>query len=145
VEWQVVVVNGRYQKVPNIPEDNWVWTPQTFFNWKGGLNMHLPERWGFVQFATGPVNQTSFIKPFDWTIRLTLEHMYYALMKFFVVNGYYTAEVTELELPDFIIRGTCTHVPVISTNRFSFNVTVSSLDNKIVGRVNNDRFIIVHG
>jgi len=142
VEWKVVVVNGRYQKIPNIPEDNWVWTPQTFSNWPGGLNMHLPERWGFAQFATGPVNRTSFIKPIDWNVRITLEHMYYALSKFFIINGYYTAILKELELPGFIIKGECTQSPVISTNRFSFNVTVVSLDKKIIGTVNNDRLLI---
>jgi hypothetical protein len=45
VEWQVRVVNGGYEKVPATPEDNWVWSPQ------GAINMHLPERWGYVQFS----------------------------------------------------------------------------------------------
>jgi hypothetical protein len=44
VEWQTRVVDGRYQKVPATPEDNWVWSPQ------GVINMHLPQRWGFVKF-----------------------------------------------------------------------------------------------
>jgi hypothetical protein len=44
VEWQTRVVDGRYEKVPNVPEDNWVWSPQ------GVINMHLPERWGYVEF-----------------------------------------------------------------------------------------------
>lgn len=26
-------------QVPNVPEDNWVWSSQ------GAINMHLPERW----------------------------------------------------------------------------------------------------
>ena len=29
---------------PNLPEDNWVWSPQ------GAINMHLPERWGRLRF-----------------------------------------------------------------------------------------------
>ncbi len=44
VEWQTRVVDGRYEKVPDTPEDNWVWSPQ------GVINMHLPERWGYVKF-----------------------------------------------------------------------------------------------
>lgn len=44
VEWQHRVVNGRYEKVPGTKEDNWVWSPQ------GEINMHIPERWGFVRF-----------------------------------------------------------------------------------------------
>lgn len=45
VEWQVQVVDGRYVKVPDTPEDNWVWSPQ------GVIDMHQPEQWGFVEFV----------------------------------------------------------------------------------------------
>jgi hypothetical protein len=44
VEWQTQIVDGHYAKVPGTPEDNWVWSPQ------GVINMHLPERWGYVEF-----------------------------------------------------------------------------------------------
>jgi hypothetical protein len=45
VEWQVRHENGKYQKVPDTKEDNWVWSPQ------GVVDMHQPEHWGFVEFA----------------------------------------------------------------------------------------------
>ena len=45
VEWEDRIVSGRYEKVPNTPEDNWVWSLQ------GEVNMHLPKRWGYVRFA----------------------------------------------------------------------------------------------
>ncbi|MFM7073526.1 MAG: transglutaminase domain-containing protein [Planctomycetota bacterium] len=47
VEWQHDVVDGQYKKVPNTPENNWVWSPQ------GIIDMHRPERWGYVRFAQG--------------------------------------------------------------------------------------------
>lgn len=34
-----------YAKLPDTPEDNWVWSPQ----W--AINMHLPSRWGEVTFV----------------------------------------------------------------------------------------------
>ena len=40
VEWQHEAVGGKYRKVPNTKEDNWVWSPQ------GLVNMHVPEKWG---------------------------------------------------------------------------------------------------
>lgn len=46
VEWQFDVVNGKYQKKPGLPEDNWVWSPQ------GIIDMHRPERWGFIEFQS---------------------------------------------------------------------------------------------
>ena len=45
VEWRHEIVNGKYRKVPNMKEDNWVWSPQ------GAINMHIPERWGRVRFT----------------------------------------------------------------------------------------------
>ena len=50
VEWKTYIENGNYKKVINpktgkpFPEDNWVWSPQ------GTINMHAPEKWGFIQF-----------------------------------------------------------------------------------------------
>jgi hypothetical protein len=45
VEWRHEIMNGKYRKVPNTKEDNWVWSPQ------GVVNMHIPERWGRVRFT----------------------------------------------------------------------------------------------
>lgn len=45
VQWPHRVVGGRYEKVPDTPEHNWVWSAQ------GVVNMHLPERWGYVEFV----------------------------------------------------------------------------------------------
>ncbi|MFV0554323.1 MAG: carbohydrate-binding family 9-like protein [Mangrovibacterium sp.] len=51
VQWQLEVVNGKYQKKINpdtgkhFPEYNWIWSPQ------GIIDMHQPETWGFLQFS----------------------------------------------------------------------------------------------
>ncbi|MEW6746686.1 MAG: carbohydrate-binding family 9-like protein [Planctomycetota bacterium] len=45
VEWQHATAGGAYQKIPDTPENNWVWSPQ------GAINMHLPHMWGYVEFA----------------------------------------------------------------------------------------------
>ncbi len=51
VEWPLRAENGRYVKaqepsdsLPH-PESNWVWSAQDT------LNMHVPERWGFLTFG----------------------------------------------------------------------------------------------
>ena len=44
VQWQHDVVDGAYVKREGVREDNWVWSPQF------EVNMHLPRRWGFVEF-----------------------------------------------------------------------------------------------
>src|SRR5437762_10018554 len=38
VEWRHEVLDGKYRKIPNLREDNWVWSPQ------GVIDMHRPER-----------------------------------------------------------------------------------------------------
>jgi hypothetical protein len=45
VEWDTRVAGGKHEKVPGRPEHNWVWSPM------GLIDMHLPERWGVVEFA----------------------------------------------------------------------------------------------
>ncbi len=44
VEWRTEASSAGYRKVPGLKEDNWVWSPQ------GVINMHVPERWGYVEF-----------------------------------------------------------------------------------------------
>ena len=41
--------NGKY-----VPEFNWVWSPQ------GVINMHVPERWGYVFFSDGTLNEITY-------------------------------------------------------------------------------------
>jgi hypothetical protein len=45
VQWKLEVVDGKYRKIANTKEDNWVWSPQ------GAVNMHIPEKWGRVRFV----------------------------------------------------------------------------------------------
>lgn len=60
VQWEHEVVDGKYVRIPphgtplaeslnpeeqEHPENNWVWSPQ------GVVNMHLPLRWGVVEFC----------------------------------------------------------------------------------------------
>jgi hypothetical protein len=60
VQWPHEIIDGRYVRIPphgtpiaeslnpeeqDHPENNWVWSPQ------GAVNMHLPARWGEVEFV----------------------------------------------------------------------------------------------
>ncbi len=45
VEWRTNIEGGKYVKPAGEKEDNWVWSPQ------GVINMHIPDRWGFVRFV----------------------------------------------------------------------------------------------
>ena len=72
VEWTMRVVNGRYEKVPGLKEDNWVWSPQ------GVVDMHRPETWGYVQFSSRPPGTDVFRPDPTLPARRWLHAVYYA-------------------------------------------------------------------
>ncbi len=55
VNWQHEISNGTYSRKKDqktgkyLPENNWVWSPQQV------INMHEPERWGYVYFSKNTV------------------------------------------------------------------------------------------
>ena len=71
VEWRHDIVDGKYRKVPNTREDNWVWSPQ------GAIDMHRPERWGYVQFSTAPPGQAVYKPDPAGPVRDRLMQFYY--------------------------------------------------------------------
>ncbi|HEY3269178.1 MAG TPA: carbohydrate-binding family 9-like protein [Armatimonadota bacterium] len=93
VEWHVEIVDGRYVKIPGRAEENWVWSPQ------GLIDMHQPERWGYVQFSTLPPGQDAFRRDPNERARDALMRLYHAQRAFQKANGRWAASLTELGLP----------------------------------------------
>lgn len=94
VQWRHTIVKETYRKVPNEPEDNWVWSPQ------GVINMHRPETWGLVQFSTGIIGQTKFRKDRTIQARYLLHRIYYAQRDFRHRNKRWAKSLTELKAGD---------------------------------------------
>lgn len=91
VEWDVDVVGGKYQKVPDRKEHNWVWSPQ------GAIDMHRPERWGYLQFTTAePGTEVAFAADPDWATRDLLHRVYYAQRDRRLAHKPYAATAKEL-------------------------------------------------
>ncbi len=76
VEWDTEVVDGKYRKLLGRKEHNWVWSPQ------GVIDMHRPERWGYVQFSTAPPGKASFKPDPALAARDILHRVYYAQMRY---------------------------------------------------------------
>jgi poly(3-hydroxybutyrate) depolymerase len=91
VEWQVRTNGGQYQKVPNTPEDNWVWSPQ------GVVDMHRPEMWGLLQFTRRAVGEESSVAPLPGKPArdLALE-IYYAQREFWNAHHRWATNMAEL-------------------------------------------------
>lgn len=71
VQWQHSNIASQYSRKKDnnklLPEDNWVWSPI------GLINMHYPERWGYIQFVEQPntavdLPKSHTIERFTWTI-----------------------------------------------------------------------------
>lgn len=90
VEWRHEIVDGMYRKIPDTREDNWVWSPQ------GVINMHRPETWGYVQFATGQPGTVEFQSDPAGPTRHLLHELYYAQQDFRMMHGRWAGTVQEL-------------------------------------------------
>jgi hypothetical protein len=75
VQWDTEIVGQAYHRRRDVngnllPEHNWVWSPQ------GVINMHLPERWGYVVFTEKSIDEvfgwhlptSEKIKPHLWDV-----------------------------------------------------------------------------
>lgn len=99
VEWQVEVVDGKYRRVPNKPEDNWVWSPQA------KIDMHRPETWGYLQFSTTVAGSqeaaaTTFRPDPTGPARHLLSRVYYAQQAYRQANQRYAESLEDLKLGD---------------------------------------------
>ena len=92
VEWDILIENGKYVKVKNKPENNWVWSPQ------GVIDMHRPERWGYVQFTSVRDGKAEFVKDPDWAVKDELHRAYYAQRDIRAKTGKYAAKTEDLGL-----------------------------------------------
>lgn len=90
VEWQHAIVNGKYQKVKNTKEDNWVWSPQ------GVINMHRPESWGYVQFTKEAIGAVAFRPDPSLPARQALHDIYYAQQAYRAKKSRWATSLAEL-------------------------------------------------
>jgi hypothetical protein len=90
VEWTTRVEGGAYVKVKDLPEDNWVWSPQ----WV--VDMHRPEMWGYVQFTRKPAGTVTIVADPSWDARVALMRVYYAQRAFFEEHKHWAGTTQEL-------------------------------------------------
>ena len=109
VQWQLDTINGGYARKKDkasgrpLPEHYDVWSPQ------GLVNLHYPERWGYVQFAN-TLSPGGFLNEATENLKLTLWKYYYLQQQFNRANGKYAATIAQLDklaegLPDTKVTG----------------------------------------
>ena len=93
VEWEHALVDGStYAKLPNVPEQNWVWSPQ------GVVDMHRPERWGYVQFTRSHSGKGVLRSDDMLPYRDALMGVYYAQRRFHSKEARWAGTLEELDV-----------------------------------------------
>jgi hypothetical protein len=139
VQWDTEVVIGTYSKKKGtdgkpLPENNWVWSPQ------GVINMHYPERWGYLLFAKDSLRKTAFVLPKDEKRKKYLWLLYYKQKAFFSKNSIYAASLQDLGLQEDQVQidGTINRLRMEATSR-QFSVSIS--DSKTTFSINDEGFV----
>jgi hypothetical protein len=94
VQWQFDVAQGKYRRVTDRREDNWVWSPQ------GVVDMHRPETWGYVQFSTAAPGDAAFQPDPAGRAKYLLHRIYYAQRAHRAEHGKFAKSLAELRLAD---------------------------------------------
>jgi hypothetical protein len=93
VEWDFEVKDGKYVKIPRRPEHNWVWSPQ------GAIDMHRPERWGYLQFSTKTGGEVKYEPDPAQGVQDLLHTAYYAQLAHRKKAGKFATDFGALGLP----------------------------------------------
>lgn len=133
VQWQLDVDNGRYVKRRDgatgkpLPEDNWVWSPQ------GAVNMHMPERWGLVQFAdaaAGTHNVTFEEDPND-RVAWALRRLYYRQRQQLSSSGRYARNLEALNTSSVTVAG-LELKPSLSSTESMYEISAPGFNGSVV-------------
>lgn len=104
VQWDIEILNGLYKKKMDtvkkrpLPEHNWVWSPQ------GVINMHYPERWGYLQFSTNKAGRKieNFHVPAGDHYKKYLWLLYYKQKEYFHIHKQYATDLLLINFPSKI-------------------------------------------
>jgi hypothetical protein len=148
VEWQTDVKDGAYVKRVDsktgkpLPEDNWVWSRQ------GAINMHMPERWGFVQFSDAPAGTasagasagtagtggavSSFTDDPNERVKWAQRRLYYRQRRFRAAHGgKYAADLAALEAGTISVEGLAFR-PVMQVTDSLYEITAAGFNGAVV-------------
>ena len=124
VQWTLDVEDGAYRRRLDpatgrrLPEDNWVWSPQ------GAIDMHMPERWGLLQFtdAAAGTRVVPFAEDRDDRVRWALRRLYYRQRTHHRTHGRYASDLAALRAQDVTVAG-LRFEPVLTVTPSMYEIT----------------------
>lgn len=142
VEWDTKVVEGKYEKLKdnngrNLPEHNWVWSAQ------GLINMHYPERWGYVQFAKGEASGEKFLLPYVEQQKKYLWAVYYRQKEWFKEHELYKTDLKDLDISSAItIDGRVSELKMEATPH-QFMAFITDKKDNITYTINDEGLVTI--
>lgn len=136
---------GQYEKSPccqtcatpgSAVEDNWVWSKQ------GDVAMHLPERWGILQFESRRQLGGKMKYYNEWPCRCAAMAIYYAMTNYREKEGSYTTNVEALK------SFANSLFPICDEAEMSINLTANGYEARATisphsAIVNEERYLVV--
>ncbi len=125
VNWDHQITDGKYERKKDakgnyLPEYNWVWSSQ------GVINMHEPEKWGYVYFSsTEAGGKDTFEIPNDEKIKWEMYNLFRAQKKHYETNKQWATSVEQLSSSPIVVEGK-TIEPKIETHRFGWTISAKS-------------------
>jgi hypothetical protein len=140
VEWDTRVVDGKYIKLKdstgrNLPEHNWVWSPQ------GVINMHFPERWGYLQFSKGNTNNTVFTLPYSEQQKRYLWLLYYHQKQWQQEHGTYATSIKKFGLKSKMNIGDKVNTLQMEATAHQFVAFITDKTDNITWSINQEGLI----
>jgi hypothetical protein len=132
VQWKTEVVDGKYVKCEDserrvLPENNWVWSPQ------GIIDMHRPERWGFLLFAKSYGDKRpKYELPYIEKQKQYLWFVYYKQQDYRSKQNRFAASLTELGLDGLINIDGRENKLDLSTTPHRFEIMIKDDSGKVI-------------
>ncbi len=140
VEWDTKVVNGKYVTLTdgankNLPEYNWVWSPQ------GVVNMHYPERWGYLQFSRQTVNSVTFNLPYAELQKQYLWLIYYRQKQWLSEHHNYASSLHDLGINELISISKKNNTLKLEATKHQFMAWVTDTKTKVTYAINQEGLV----
>ena len=125
VNWDFQIIDGKYERKKDangklLHEYNWVWSPT------GVINMHEPEKWGYVYFSSKKVGESdSFIIPPDEKIKWEMYKLHRAQKKYYKQHKKWASSIDSLTSSTILVGQKTLH-PSLENHSTGYNITIKS-------------------
>lgn len=126
-DWSLRVVDGAYKKEKGGSTDWWVWAPQ------GTVNMHKPERFGYVQFVEERAGEeaVAFTEDPNKRLKWALRQLYYRQREYQKVHGRYATDLSDLNAGEIAVEDRDFR-PTLNTTQSMFEITAPGTNGTIL-------------